>query len=172
MLLAPGLFLKAWVEHQEHQFHKSVRRVLTHGVDRAQLSRIAVPIRSAPEMDWIHHKEFRYRGSMFDVVHREYRSDSAIYWCWWDAEENRLMSQLDRLVNGLSASDPMRDKLDERWMHFIKGFWVDGHEKQTLEDGRDDVRKPCWNDLQKAGYSENSSPPPELDPLCPEAVFA
>ncbi|MBI1316241.1 hypothetical protein GC167_05200 [bacterium] len=168
VLLAPGLFLGGWIKHEQQQYRKSVRRVLTQGVDRAQLHRISVPLQSASELGWAHHKEFRHRGSMFDIVHREYRPDSAIYWCWWDAEENRLMSDLNRLVQGLRANDPDSRRIHEYWMHFLKGFWQQegGAQAEAVLTRISWARSGIWPILK--GHHRWFDPPPQF----PAGFFA
>jgi|GEM_PF-1951029 len=160
VLLAPGLFLQGWVQYEQRQYRKSVRRVLTQAVDRAQLSRIAVPLQSASELDWVHHKEFRYRGSMYDVVHREYGADSAIYWCWWDAEENRLMSDLDRLVSGLRKHDPRPMQTNQRWSHFLKGFWKTPDPSEVARPVPHIPWPPSKAYALQDGFSLGFGPPP------------
>lgn len=161
VLLSPGLFLKGWVDYEQREYRKSVRRVLSQGVDAAKLSRIATPLHGATQVEWVHHKEFRHRGSMYDIVYREYRPDSAIYWCWWDADENRLMSDLDRLVGGLRKHDPRPVQTDVLWTHFIKGFWMaaEGPDRALFH------RSSAWPSAiihgLLDGFSPMFGPPPE-----------
>jgi hypothetical protein len=50
-------------------------------------------------LTWIHEKEFRYRGEMYDILKREYHDGKLVYVCIHDVKESGLFRNLDELVD-------------------------------------------------------------------------
>lgn len=60
--------------------------------------------------DWIEDHEFRFQGTMYDVVRQEKDSSGAIiYYCITDHQETQLFAQLDEWVQKCMSSDPGTD---------------------------------------------------------------
>ena len=50
------------------------------------------------DFQWIHKREFRYKGNMYDIVRTEQRGDVTVYRCIHDIEEEQLIESQKELV--------------------------------------------------------------------------
>lgn len=108
-----------------YQVRKEVKAQLKQGVPEHQLTRFAFS-RTAPPADvqWIHEREFRFHGALYDVVRSEQHGDTTVYYCINDYAEQRLFASLDTLV-GETLNTSKSAKSGATWAavkHLI--FWA------------------------------------------------
>jgi hypothetical protein len=74
------------------------RRIKT-SVPEQQLHSITVSAENDPSIKWVREgHEFRYKGSMYDIVTMESNNDSITYHCINDLEETLLFAELEQKV--------------------------------------------------------------------------
>ena len=95
---------------QQQQLKRQMKRAIKAGVPDAELHRIAFAasrhLRDSERVQWMHEREFRLDGEMYDIVRSEQRGDSIIHHCIRDDEETALFARLDALVREESGSNP------------------------------------------------------------------
>lgn len=74
------------------------------------------------ELIWKDHKEFSYKGEMYDVVRSEKSGDKIHYYCWHDSEETEINSQLDNLLELAIGTDVPSNKNKEHLTHVFKSL--------------------------------------------------
>lgn len=75
-----------------------------------------------PAVQWLDDNEFRYEGSMYDVVRIRTSGDSVYFLCVNDVEEERLFAGLDRHVDRemtgkTAALDSVQDAFKDSYRH-------------------------------------------------------
>ena len=81
------------------------------GVPDGELSVIRHTAENSEDFFWIHSREFRYRGVMYDVVRSEQVSDGAtLLHCVTDHQETLLFANLDRMTKSRAARHPAHTK--------------------------------------------------------------
>ncbi len=95
---------------QQQQLKRQMKRAIKAGVPDAELHRIAFAasrhLRDSERVQWMHEREFRLDGDMYDIVRSEQCGDSIIHHCVRDDEETALFARLDALVREESGSNP------------------------------------------------------------------
>ena len=82
---------------------KSVKKTITEHIDKNLLVRLSFNKDEITKLKWEHSKEFEHKSEMYDIVHKEIKSDSIIYWCWLDNEETQLEKSLNILIANTSS---------------------------------------------------------------------
>jgi len=57
---------------------------------------------------WIHSREFKYKGDMYDIVKKEEDDKQLIVYCINDTKEKKLEVEFDRAVHKNSSDDKQR----------------------------------------------------------------
>jgi hypothetical protein len=99
MMVLPFVGVFAWLHVQKTDVRREVKHILMQGVDRSELTYIALAKADAAQLRWEHSEEFEYRSELYDVVHRSETADSLHFWCWWDRAETTLNRRLHRLAS-------------------------------------------------------------------------
>ncbi|MHC1774831.1 MAG: hypothetical protein AB9834_05385 [Lentimicrobium sp.] len=88
------------------QIKSEVKRLIKNSVPEEQLVVFSLTPETMHEFSWIHSKEFRYRGEMYDVVRKvAVSADKTELYCIHDVKESGLFSHLDRLVKDAMNHD-------------------------------------------------------------------
>lgn len=87
-------------KYAQYKIQKEIKGRLKKSVPDSELFVIAIPADKVNELDWKREgKEFRYKGTMYDIVKSENKGDEMIYHCVNDKQETQLFAQLEELVN-------------------------------------------------------------------------
>ncbi|MDP1802854.1 MAG: hypothetical protein Q8L81_15945 [Bacteroidota bacterium] len=77
-----------------------MKTFLKKGVPENELHVIKFPVNKLSEIEWTKEgKEFRHKGSMYDVVKFETEKDSISYYCVNDVQETMLFAHLEEIIN-------------------------------------------------------------------------
>lgn len=77
-----------------------MKTLLKRGVPENELHIIKFSVNKVSEIDWKKEgREFRFKGSMYDVVKFEIEGDSIIYSCVNDMQETLLFAHLEEIIN-------------------------------------------------------------------------
>jgi hypothetical protein len=150
-----------WLHYQKVMVRKEVKWKMIDGLDRDELSLIAISKDQKGQLEWEHSKEFEYQGEMYDVVYKKETGDSLFYWCWWDHKETQLNRQLASLTRILLDSDTKRKESSSRITFFFKSLYSDANkdrERVALEDPLEfhEIYSKSWKSLTLSP----PSPPP------------
>lgn len=97
--------------HLKNQIRKEIKKYIKNQVPDDQLVCIRHTPASASEFHWIHSREFRYNGTMYDVVTVKVISDNVIeYHCVTDHQETVLFKNLNKYVNSSMNSHKANSK--------------------------------------------------------------
>ncbi len=97
-LIAPFVIGLRTYDVQLKKLKKSVKKTIAEHIDRSMLVRLSFNKDEITKLQWEHSKEFEYNSEMYDIVHKEIKSDSVVYWCWLDNEETNLERSLNNLI--------------------------------------------------------------------------
>lgn len=101
--------------------------------------------------------EIEYKGEMYDVVEKEVKGDTLIFWCWWDCEETRLNRQLEELVCYTLGNNPKNQENQKRLSNFFESlFFSESAEKITIAETKINNKYAYNQDF----YQSISDPPP------------
>jgi hypothetical protein len=96
---------------QQDKIRKEIKMMIKAGVPDGELSVIRHTAENSEDFFWIHSREFRYRGVMYDVVRSEQASDGAtLLHCVTDHQETLLFANLDRMTKSRAARHPAHTK--------------------------------------------------------------
>lgn len=97
-LIAPFIIGLRTYNVQLKRIKKSVKKSITEHIDKSLLVRLSFNKSEITKLDWKHSKEFKHDSEMYDIVYKEIKSDSIIYWCWLDNDETVLEKSLNTLI--------------------------------------------------------------------------
>jgi hypothetical protein len=96
---------------QQDKIRKEIKMMIKAGVPDGELSIIRHTAENSEDFYWIHSREFRYRGVMYDVVRSEKAADGAtLLHCVTDHQETLLFANLDRMTKSQAARHPAHTK--------------------------------------------------------------
>ncbi len=87
---------------------QEVKALLKKGVPESDLHVLSIPLSvehsASSSFQRIHDGEFRYKGRLYDIVRREMRGDTTVYYCINDTAEEQLFADLDEHVRSALPS--------------------------------------------------------------------
>ncbi|MBA3683327.1 MAG: hypothetical protein H0W73_19500 [Bacteroidetes bacterium] len=90
------IFFKA----AQFKVRKEIKALLKKKVPEKDLHIISFSLKNIKNIEWEKKdKEFRYNGTMYDVVKWRKDKDSIFYYCINDHQETQLFAHLDELIN-------------------------------------------------------------------------
>jgi len=97
--------------HLQKQIRKEIKGRIKQQVPQEELVTLIQTSENAGEFSWIHSKEFRYKGTMYDIVSLEKVSETRfIYHCVTDHQETLLFKNLSKYVNNTMNANPANSK--------------------------------------------------------------
>jgi hypothetical protein len=111
------------------------------------------------DFKWIHSREFRYKGEMYDVVKKEENNNKLFLYCINDKKEKRLEKEFEKRVNNNSTNSKRR--------HVSTHFNILLSEPVQSEQLNFRLCSECifnyyLTDSYNSIHSEIQSPPPRL----------
>jgi hypothetical protein len=102
-----GFYLNFAIE--QCRIKEEIKEKIIKQLPDYKLTIIKISSRDQRKIQWIEDgKEFRFEGNMYDVVKVRQGGDTILYYCFCDIKENRLLSNLDKLVKDQSDHSPPR----------------------------------------------------------------
>lgn len=87
-------------KYAQNKIQKEIKGQLKKTVPQGELYVINVPVEKVNDLDWKREgKEFRYNGTMYDIVKSETKNGVVQYHCINDKQETQLFANLEELVN-------------------------------------------------------------------------
>lgn len=109
---------------KELQIKSEVKKLIKESVPETQLIRIRLTQGNKFDFIWIHEKEFRYKGSMYDIVKRTAVSAGVTdYYCIQDDKETGLFRNLNTFVKGMMNGNNQTAKVNNLFSLFLSGLF-------------------------------------------------
>ena len=142
-----------------HQARKEIKQQIKAGVPENQLYVISMPVGLEKKLEWLKSNEFRYKGSMYDVIRKEIRGGKIYFHCINDVKEAALFKDLDHFL--AKTRLPINGKKSYNFKVFVKNYLISP--TLTLEDPVA-YNFPITLPIQKyeLHYKEVISPPPRF----------
>jgi len=125
-IVLPVLAVFSFIQYQKEQIKKEVKRQIINGIDKEDLVSLRfLKNEIEAKVQWLHSKEFQYKGQLYDIVETEYRGDTIYYLCWWDHKETELNKLLEQTVNHTTGNDPLTKQNKKRLANFYKSLFYE-----------------------------------------------
>lgn len=105
-----GIIICAIFLYARYEIRYQVKERIKQSVPESECVRFSSKELSAVEnqVRWIHSKEFRYNGKMYDVLYTEINyQGELIYVCIYDSEETALYKKLKSVIYSLLSQHPV-----------------------------------------------------------------
>lgn len=77
----------------------------------------------AINLTWIHDREFRYHGEMYDILEKKIIKGRLVYFCIHDVKESGLFSKLQEMVNKeMSHNIPVKKQREMLMIYYLSFF--------------------------------------------------
>jgi hypothetical protein len=109
---------------------------------------------------WIHSREFKYNGDMYDIVEKKETNDQLIVYCINDTKEKKLEEEFEKRVRKNSSGDKNRPNINNINFNFLS--------EPAQTEGLNlclvfRVEFFCFDtNLYKSFLTDTPSPPPRL----------
>lgn len=133
-LFAPFSTTYLWLHIQKSLIKKEVKAKLIRCLDKSELTHFTFSkTQVQTELRWEHHKEFEYKGEMYDVVETEVKGDSIHYVCWHDKAETKLNKRLKTLIAQATSGTPEHQKREMIYYQLLKSLVMQSSIELWLE---------------------------------------
>ncbi len=105
---------------------RDVKRRIKAGIPKEELVMLQFSKRQPPSnIVWMHAREFRYEGNMYDVVNQEDIGDSIRYYCILDERDTWLYANIEQQIRQELTGNPQRQRQQTELLQQIpKFFWL------------------------------------------------
>lgn len=110
---------------KELQIKSEVKKLIKESVPESQLTIIRLTQGNKYDFIWIHEKEFRYKGSMYDIVKRKAVAAGVTdYYCIQDEKETGLFRNLNTFVKGMMNGNNQTARVNNLFSLFLSGLFT------------------------------------------------
>jgi len=109
---------------------------------------------------WIHSREFKYNGDMYDIVKNEENENQLILYCINDTKEKKLEEEFEKRVHQNSSENKQRPSANYQ-INILLSEAVQ-HEKLGTELMPEYIFKERLTNRYKSLHLEIPSPPPRF----------
>jgi len=160
-LVLPTLAALVFLEARKEILRKQVQQNLLSEISEEKLSVLTFSASASnSDLIWKDHKEFSYKGEMYDVVRTEKSGGKIRYYCWHDVEETELNSQLENLLNLAIGTDPPSQKNTEHLTHVFRSLGIPKSFQYAIPFGTGSKISTASNSQIHAGFSSACWIPP------------
>jgi hypothetical protein len=101
----------AFFKMQEFYLKNQIKSKIKQGIPESELIKFTINTEIENDIEWIHSKEFRYKGEMYDVIRKSEDSGSTIYYVIHDPKETGLFVNLEKFVAQEKQNDPLQKRI-------------------------------------------------------------
>lgn len=159
-LIAPFLIGLRTYHVQIKKIKKSIKKSITEQIDKSSLVRLAFYKNEITSLNWKHSKEFEHQSEMYDIVHKEIKSDSIIYWCWLDNEEAYLEKSLNILIAKTIGKDDASNRTKDFVKQIIKKIYIQKETYFTPNKSESANNYLCFDDDKLITIPQEITIPP------------
>ncbi len=143
------------------QIKSEVKRLIKSAVPEEQLVVFSLTPETMHGFSWIHSKEFRYNGEMYDVVRKvSVSAGNTELYCIHDVKESGLFAHLDRLVKDAMNHDRKGPGLLKVLSAFYTGLFPPPELLNDFISQSADIHYPVIPDIYSCQSVKVISPPP------------
>jgi len=112
---------------KQAEIRKQIKMAIKAGVPDEELTVFRLTDSNAGDFEWIHSREFRFRGMMYDVVREEAGTDGErVLHCVTDVQETRLFCKLDEAARKAAGSHAAHTAASHMLMSLLHGMSIPG----------------------------------------------
>lgn len=111
------------LQFQKYYVRRDVKRKIIAGMDKKELVLLKFTRREKEQLDWVHSREFEYKGRMYDVVEKVEEGDTIFYRCWEDIKETALNQKLEKLAASALGENPLNQENQKQLQTFFKSLY-------------------------------------------------
>jgi hypothetical protein len=112
---------------KQYKARKEINAIIKAGVpDSLQVNFYLDEIQSESKLFiWIHSKEFRYKGQMYDVISEKEENGRVLLTCIHDVKESGLFADLDKMIQKQMNSDSQHQSSRKQWIKLFQSLFYD-----------------------------------------------
>ncbi|MGB3947378.1 MAG: hypothetical protein WBM13_05320 [Bacteroidia bacterium] len=148
----------------QHKVRSEVKTAIKQTLTANQLTVIEIYKTGQNQLIWKEkNKEFYYKGELYDIVKTEEKTESIIYYCINDKQEEQLFEHLEEHVNNYMSENHFSKKSSSKKNHFdsIK-LYLSNVVALTLATITDTTTFNTYSLLYTSSFIEISTPPPKI----------
>ncbi len=149
--------------HQQHLVRKEMKWHIKNGVpENERITFFASELeKDAANLKWIHNKEFRYRGEMYDILEEQSVNGELVYICIHDVKESGLFAKLDKMVDkGLQTNEPLQTHR-KILQHVMSSFFFQNNSQLHITISNNCLLYNYLNTRYTFCLTPPDTPPPE-----------
>lgn len=150
---------------QEYAIKKEIKTRIKKGVSDDELHHFILTTDNQHQFEWKHSKEFKYKGMMYDVVHRvTLENGNILLKCVSDVQENELFKKLDEYIS-LSLINQNNGKHPIKQLHqFLDHLAAPTTKVYSLDfNSNKELSNTLWpNSYYLSPYLNGQPNPPEV----------
>ena len=150
---------------QQQQIRREIKSRIKAGVSEDELVLLKFPTYwrevETFQCQFIKDHEFRYNGTMYDIVRQVTRGDSTWYYCLTDEKETFLFAQLDELVKRDMNNNTERNQQRENLLRLLHTFFCNQPEDPLFISVWEDYKLPRYIFNLNTWYNTPQTPPPQ-----------
>jgi len=151
---------------QQFQIRKEIKYRIKAGVPDDELVLITIPNslleENNPIFQWIHKKEFRYKGNMFDIVHKDVYKDSTQFYCLSDHKETQLFANLDQLVKKEMSQNSEKKQQRDRVSYLLNSIYICKTSNHIFVNSSKEIEFLDYFFHSKTWKKTPNTPPPKV----------
>lgn len=149
-------------KYQQHRVRKEIKRKLKLGVPDPELNFILVNHTNRHLLEWMHSREFRYQGTMYDIIRKKVIDENTIeYCCINDKKEASLFAHLDEEVNKNMQNRGQAGNASRNLLKLISFPFQLPEINENITIVKELTRVEAYHLISTTFFLEIPSPPPE-----------
>lgn len=151
-----------WIffQFELNAIHAETEHAIRAAIIKKSSRIISIPENSS-ELAWTSaNKEFRYRGTMYDVIHIEKKNGWINIYCIDDERETRLLAHADEIAESQSQHHPSRHHPGKVMKRFFSLRYLPAAEILFCPENNSSVNFPDYISFYSFSFSSPPSPPP------------
>lgn len=145
---------------QKIKIQHEVDELIQSGIDKKDLTLFTFTEKEISQLNWKHSKEFEYKGEMYDIVEREKRGNSTLFWCWKDEKETKHNAKVHGVLRRLFGNK-LHQKNQKQKGKFLNLVYYFIQEETTEIELEVDLRNFHYQLFYSAFIPSPIGPPPK-----------
>lgn len=149
---------------RQYQAQKEIKHLIKAGApDSLHFDFYLDELEANPsQMTWIHSKEFRYKGEMYDILDRHEVDGRVLLHCIHDVKESGLFAELDRMVDLNMQQDPQQKQHQKQLFKLLQSLFLPLSDEDLWALLKSyTLHKTRYRFSEGHNFSVPSTPPPQ-----------
>lgn len=151
---------------QQAQIRREIKQQIKAGVAEDDLVLLKIPkaLEENPNSVFrrIHSKEFRYNGSMYDIIRQCDHGDATWYYCIADVKESGLFASLESRIRFEMNHNTERKKQSEQVLRLLVGLYFNDFDTSETFYFKNELSVTHYNFTVKTWNPLPVIPPPQV----------